>query len=146
MEIRFITADQTIPLRHLVLRPHQPVNVCQYPADQDPQTFHLGFFLSGTLVSIATFQHEVLKELQANVQFRLRGMATLPEWRGYGFGAQLVQKGLDVLNGKGAELLWCNARQVAFGFYEKMGFDYLGPLFTIDPIGPHKVMYRKIDR
>ena len=37
-----------------------------------------------------------------------------------------------------SEILWCNARTTAFGFYEKMGFNIVVDEFDIPNLGPHK--------
>ncbi len=48
--IRQITAAETIPLRHFVLRPHQPVSACHYPGDDDEANFHMYFRLTRSSV------------------------------------------------------------------------------------------------
>ena len=37
-------------------------------------------------------------------------------------------------------MLWCDAREVAFGFYERMGFVFLNDTYDIPDIGPHRTM------
>ena len=48
------------------------------------------------------------------------------------------------LRARGGDLLWCNARVVALGFYERLGFVAEGPEFEIVPIGPHFVMTKNL--
>ena len=39
------------------------------------------------------------------------------------------------------ELLWCDARLEATGFYERLGFKMKGEIYNVPNIGPHKLMY-----
>lgn len=152
LEIRQLSAAEVRQMRHTVLRPHQPPEKLVYPKDDDPMTFHLGGYIDGQQVGIASFLYDDHPELaDPGLQYRIRGMATLPEFRGQGIGEKLVENGLSVVKQKLAETpesktqrVWCNARVVAFGFYEKCGFELMGDFFDIPGIGPHKVMWREV--
>lgn len=144
IEIRFLQTSQTLPLRQKVLRPLQRPEDCRSPEDESPLTFHLGLFQAGQLSAVATFQPQSHPELNAGFPFRLRWMATDPKHRRRGFGVKVMQRGLDVLRERHCDLLWFNARQVAFPFYASLGFVPLGPIFEMPGIGPHKVMYRHL--
>ena len=66
----------------MVLRPDGTQDDCHFPGDNDELTFHLGALIEKKLVSIASFYFEnspLLPEHQN--QFRLRGMATVDEYR-----------------------------------------------------------------
>jgi len=139
--IRQITAAETIPLRHSVLRPHQPVSACHYPGDDDPVNFHIGAFHDEQLIGVASYFLEKHPDLAGAPQYRLRGMATDPDFRGQGAGSQLLIKGNEILTEKKVPVWWCNARISAAGYYEKAGLSQLGETFEIKPIGMHKVMY-----
>jgi predicted GNAT family N-acyltransferase len=67
----------------------------------------------------------------------LRGMATDPAVRGSGVGRLLVGDGLTRVARLGGDLVWCDARAVAAGFYERMGFTVVTEPYEISPIGPH---------
>ena len=71
---------------------------------------------------------------------RLRVMGTLPEVRGWGAGAALIAQAAEEVRLAGRRVLWCDAREVAFGFYERMGFGYLNEVYDIPEIGPHRTM------
>jgi len=142
--IRQISAAETIPLRHSVLRPHQPLAACHYPGDEDEINFHIGAFYNEDLVSVASYFLQKHPELAETPQYRLRGMATLPELRGEGAGSQLLVKGNEILREKIVPIWWCNARISAAGYYEKAGLSQLGEVFEIKPIGMHKVMYLRL--
>ncbi len=142
--IRQITAAETIPLRHSVLRPHQPVAACHYPGDEDEVNFHIGAFHNEDLISVASYFLEKHPDLDEGPQYRLRGMATAPAFRGQKAGSQLLVKGNEILSKKGVPVWWCNARISAAGYYEKAGLSQLGEIFEIKPIGMHKVMYLRL--
>lgn len=145
MDVKFINAADTLEIRHYVLRPNQPFSACKYPGDNDPDTFHVGGFINGELVSIASLYKEKNPNLPNEGQYRLRGMATIQEHQHRGYARYLVDFILEELNGRKASLLWFNARRNAFPFYEKLGFKYFGNTFELEGIGPHKVMYKELD-
>ena len=45
--------------------------------------------------------------------------------------------GLDAVAARGGDLLWCDARVAAAGFYERMGFTVVSEPFDKPGIGPH---------
>jgi hypothetical protein len=140
-----IPTAYTLPLRQKVLKPFLHTDDCVNPGDDDPTTFHLGLFHSQKLITICTFLREPHQAFSAGNPYRLRGMATDPQYQGQAFGQILLQHGISTLKQKNCDLLWCNARQRAFNFYEKMGFFYHGDFFDLDRIGPHKVMYKYLN-
>ncbi|TPW08355.1 MAG: acetyltransferase, partial [bacterium] len=76
--------------------------------------------------------------------WRLRGMATLPEARGTGLGGALLEACLDHIARNGGTRLWCNARTTAAGFYVRYSFNIHGEAFDLPGIGPHYRMSRLI--
>ncbi|MGM0751053.1 MAG: GNAT family N-acetyltransferase [Bacillota bacterium] len=140
--ICFISATDTYTIRQKILRPTQSIEECQYEGDLAKSSFHVGVFDGELLISIASFYQEARKELNGHLHYRLRGMATLPDYRGKGVGKQLIAYSEEVLNEKGCELWWCNARTSAGPYYEKLGLTQLGDVFEIEPIGPHVIMYK----
>jgi len=79
--------------------------------------------------------------LSKNNQFRLRAMASSPKVRGQGFAKDVIIFALKELQKRETALLWCNAREVALGFYENLGFKTIGDFYNIPKIGLHKLMY-----
>lgn len=148
MQIRPISAAETRPLRADILRPGQPPESLVYPGDDAPDSFHAGAFLGGVLVGIASVYPEPLPidlpDLAPNSAFRLRGMATRPELQGQGLGRAVLEGCLTHVRDAGAEVLWCNARTGALGFYRRLGFETVGDKFEIEGIGPHYVMWRRV--
>ncbi len=139
-----ISADQTYPLRHQVLRPHQPIEMCYYPGDNLPGAFHLGAHVESKIVGIISVAPDSYSKFKEKSQFRIRGMAVAPEFRKRQIGTQLVKESMKMLKSAKANLVWFNAREVAFGFYENLGFVYQDGLFEIEGIGLHKVMYSPV--
>jgi predicted GNAT family N-acyltransferase len=64
-------------------------------------------------------------------------MATDPAVRGTGAGRALVVEGLARVAALRGDLVWCDARAAAAGFYERMGFRVITEPYEISPIGPH---------
>lgn len=142
MIIQEITAETSRPLRHSILRPHQTLADCVYPGDEDPMSFHVGAYVDELLVCVASFFAQSTERLKQAKQYRLRGMGTLPAHRGIGIGAAVLQKGEEIAREKGSDVLWCNARTTASGYYVKQGYTAFEDEFEIEGIGPHYVMWK----
>lgn len=156
-----ISWQQTLPLRQSVLRPGLPPEQSHFPGDEDEGTFHIGAIDPETqqVVGIGSFRRDILPSqpdlinpdgspLSASVRearnpYRLRGMAVDPAYRRRGIGDRVLQTGETELLRQGCELLWFNARSDAFKFYESNGYQFASPLFSINGVGPHKVMLKK---
>ncbi len=143
--IRPITAEETRPLRHAVLRPGQSFEQTVYSRDDHPETLHLGAFDGDRLVAIASLYREARPHRQSRAAWRLRGMATDPGRGGRGFGTAMLDASVAHVAEEGGGELWCNARLPALGFYLRSGFEVDGDEFEIDGIGPHVVVTRTVD-
>lgn len=120
--VRAIPAAEARPLRRDILRPGEPPEAVVFPQDDDPLTLHAGAWVDGRLVGVATVLREApLGEDDAGA-WRLRGVATLPEARGLGYGAAVLRACLDHVARRGGGLIWCQARPEAVRFYERHGF------------------------
>ncbi|PZO22294.1 MAG: GNAT family N-acetyltransferase, partial [Flavobacteriaceae bacterium] len=62
-----------------------------------------------------------------------------------GFGEALVKHAENDVRARGGKIIWFNAREVAVGFYKKLGYEIIGEPFDIADIGKHYVMYKKLD-
>jgi GNAT superfamily N-acetyltransferase len=135
--IRVLRADDSgdeavlLDLRARVLRPGQPPERSRFAGDDDPNSVHLGAFVAGRCVGVASLLPEA--------GLRLRGMAVEADVRGTGVGAALLGRVHQIAEERGQDL-WCNARKVAVGFYQKYGWTIEGSEFSIPEIGPHYVM------
>ncbi len=137
IEVRSITAAETLPLRMSVLRPNRPVEIARFPEDGFATTRHFGAFSGGNLLGIATLLRAALPEQPGELALQLRGMATAPEVRGKGFGRALLLACLAFARESDVPLLWCNARTSGVGFYRKLGFEIIGAEFQVPDVGPH---------
>ena len=142
----FINANETIDLRHRILRPDQDVTVCQYAQDHLSSTFHVGIRdVNKKIISNGTFifeQNILFKD--AVKPYRLRGMATDIHLQKKGCGRLIIQFALEKLQQIQCDLLWFNARTSAELFYAKLGFSSDSVIFDIPTIGAHKVMYKRV--
>jgi GNAT superfamily N-acetyltransferase len=135
-------AEAVCELRRLILRPHQSVSECSHQSDHANDTLHVGATVAGHLASIATIVREPFGPDPSNADWRVRGMATLPEAHGLGLGGMVLRPCIEHAEKRGARLIWCNARSPAVGFYKKFGFVIRGGEFRLPNIGPHYVMVR----
>ena len=144
MRVRFIRTADTYALRLRVLRPGGTEEDCHWANDRLEGGFHLGVHIGEHRICIGSFYPEKHPDLKGWKQYRLRGMATHPEFQGQGAGRRLLAFALEHLKARHADLLWCNARMVALPFYTNLGFTVQGPEFDIPGIGPHHLMWRRI--
>ncbi|MBL4676301.1 MAG: GNAT family N-acetyltransferase [Mucilaginibacter sp.] len=142
--IKFISADDVLPIRNMVLREGKlTLDECRFVNDDAEGTFHLGYFVGNELACIASFHPQEYEKFEGKA-YQLRGMATLEKYRGKGYGNMLVNFAITYLRGQKVNYMWCNARKKAVPFYLSVGFEIISPEFDIPGIGPHHVMYVKI--
>jgi predicted GNAT family N-acyltransferase len=145
MNVLQISAQDTYSIRSQMLRPGRPIEDCIFRGDDDEQTFHLGAFVESKLVSVASFYFEKHQSLTDEYQFRLRGMATVPDFQGQGLSSNLLKTAFPLIKKNFCTLLWCNARESALGFYQKVGFKEVGEAFDIPDIGAHRLMFIRLN-
>ena len=142
--LKQITAEETWPVRHPVLRKGKPLEDVYMEADEKETTFHVGIFHQDQIIGVASFMDDS-KSIFTGKQYRLRGMAVLPEYRRRGIAELLLKKGENILKERGCTLLWFNARLIAVSFYKKIGYKTIGPEFDIPLIGPHYLMKKELE-
>lgn len=142
--IKFITSEDVLAVRNEVLREGRlALDECRFPTDDIAGAFHLGYYAGDELACVASFFPQNYAEYIGN-GYQLRGMATVAQRRGKGFGTLVVNFAIVYLQGQKANYLWCNARKAALKFYHDNGFEVISPEFEVPGIGPHYVMYLKI--
>ncbi len=139
MIVKKISAEDTIAIRHPVLRKGRPRQDCYFKGDDAPTTFHLGCFVDHQLAGVATFMQNKHELIEGN-QIQLRGMAVLEAYQGKGLGKKILDKAEKIAISQGYTILWCNARITAVLFYEKLNYQTIGKPFRIEPIGIHYIM------
>lgn len=145
MEVKQIDAKDTYEIRQQILRPTGSLEDCHFPGDNDELTFHLGAYVDDKLVSVASFYMDNHPAIDAEYQFRLRGMATYEQFRGQGMSSALLRTAFPMIKNNHVKTIWCNARVSAVGFYQKVGFECMGEEFDIPDIGPHILMVKNLD-
>ncbi|HET8535786.1 MAG TPA: GNAT family N-acetyltransferase [Solirubrobacteraceae bacterium] len=136
--IRAVDPAATRPLRQRVLRPHESLEEL---ASHEPPGVHAiaAFIDTGELVAAGFVCPD-----GGPGAWRVRGMATDPQHRGQGAGAQILDRLVEHAIQQGATRVWCNARTPALGLYERAGFEPESEEFEIPGIGPHFVMALRV--
>ena len=142
--IKQIPSQATFAVRLPVLRPGKPVESCIFEGDDLPTTAHFGVFDDENLAGIVSVFKEKTPLLINENQFQLRGMAVLDSHQKKGLGDMLVKAAEEYILAQAGKVIWFNAREIAVGFYNKMGYEIIGDPFTIGDIGIHYVMHRKL--
>ncbi len=146
--IQPITAEQTYALRHSVLWPDKPLSFVK--VDDDDTGYHFGAFCGEVLVAVIslfmgadTIPPVAGSPAAGSPVARFRKFATHPDWQRQGIGTQLLSRVIAEATGRGASLLWCDARLASADFYRKFGMQPEGDVFHKGPI-PYTRMSRKL--
>ena len=140
---RRVGVEEIIPLRHLVLREGLPITSASFDGDDKPDTFHFSLVIFTEGSNPLCCVSYMMSELDGKPALQLRGMATDPKFRGKNLGKTLLDFAENtIFMETGIKLFWCNAREVAIGFYEKQGWATVGDFFDIPTAGRHKKMVR----
>ena len=131
-------------IRHQVLWQHKSFDDCGIDTDDQEGAFHLGAYKDDQLICVASFFKQRQAKFSEQHQYRLRAMATLSGAQNTGAARVLLNTAFQILKEKGQDLLWCDARIIAAGFYEKLGFEKLGDTYSIPIIGLHYLMYKTL--
>jgi len=128
-----------------MLRQGHPIESCHFKDDESEQTFHLGAFIEGRLVSVASFYYNKNENFETENQYQLRGMATVESYQRKGLSRELLKVAFPIVKQNFCNLLWCNARVEARPFYENVGFNSTGDIYEIEGVGPHILMHKEIN-
>ena len=131
-------------IRHQVLWQHKTFDDCGIDIDDQVGSFHLGAYKADKLICVASFFKQTQAKFSEKNQYRLRAMATLSSAQNTGAARALLNTAFKILKDKDQNLLWCDARIIATGFYEKLGFEKLGDRYSIPIIGLHYLMYKTL--
>lgn len=140
VQIRRVTLDEILDLRHRLLRQGLPREAAIFDGDRSEQAAHFGAFDDGALVGCATLHGS---KWENNPAWQLRGMAVTESHQKRGVGRQLLRFiDSESVNAGDERRLWCNARVPAAPFYEKLGWVVVSEVFEIPTAGPHVRMLR----
>ncbi|SEW54901.1 1-(5-phosphoribosyl)-5-[(5-phosphoribosylamino)methylideneamino]imidazole-4-carboxamide isomerase [Chitinophaga arvensicola] len=120
MNIRKISAEDTLQLRRDVLYPNE--SLAAVKVDHDEDGLHFGVFDNGELVTVVS-----LFLGRDSAQFRK--LATAPAAQGKGFGKAILAHLVAICKKEKIKLLWCNARDTAETFYDRLGYTTKGDYF-----------------
>ncbi len=143
--IRPAPLEQTLDLRYellLAVLDGWPREEAQFPGDDDAQTTHFGAYLGDRHVGCATLK---TGDWEGDPAWQLRGMATTPDVRGRGVGGRLLEHVEQyVVTEADCDIIWCNARGPAVGFYERFGWNVVSEEFDVPRAGPHFRMVKPL--
>ncbi|CAL1520093.1 1-(5-phosphoribosyl)-5-[(5-phosphoribosylamino)methylideneamino]imidazole-4-carboxamide isomerase [Chitinophaga sp. MM2321] len=125
MNIRKISVDDTLQLRRDVLYPNWELSAVKL--DHDVDGLHFGVFESGQLVTVVSL-------FLGRQEAQFRKLATTPAAQGKGYGKAVLSHLIDICKKEKIKLLWCNARDTAVSFYDKLGYTRKGDYFIKDGI------------
>jgi GNAT superfamily N-acetyltransferase len=140
-----VPPEATYPLRRRVLRPGRPLGAASLAVDGEPTTATFAARTTGgEVIGTAVTYPAACAWRPGAAAWRLRAMATAPEYRNAGIGARLLATVVAHVCARGGEVLWCNARTPARRFYERAGFVAHGDEWEEPGIGPHVAMWRRL--
>ncbi len=148
--VEFVQLETILELRRRVLAPGKPA---VFTEDCWLTTLHVAVFppkraralFSDRPVCCASFV--LTDQVEGTPYYQLRGMATDPTWQRRGLGSRLLawtekhfRDWMMSTLQTPTVYFWCNARVSAVPFYEKQGWRYVGDIFDIPDVGPHRRM------
>lgn len=120
LSIEQIRPEHTWRLRLQILYPNETLQSMQM--EQDNHGYHFAAFKDNFIIAVVSlFKHE------RDWQFRKFAVADAAQ--GQGIGRDLLNHITTFVENENGELLWCNARLSAVGFYNKFGFSAVGEVF-----------------
>ena len=141
--IKIISASETFSVRHPVLRAGKPIESCHFDGDELNVTRHFGFFEDQILVGVVSLFERKNALFSEKNQYQIRGMAVLENYRKKGIGEKLIRFCENYFGSKD-QIFWFNARLIAVGFYEKLGYKKIGLPFIIQDVSQHYLMFKQL--
>lgn len=131
MEVKSISWQETIPIRHSVLWPNEDASYCNVEGDDG--AWHFGVLIAGEIHCVASLYIE-------DKSARLRKFATLQQSQGMGLGSFMLNYLLTKLKASDVNYFWFDARESALEFYSRFGFNIEGSRFYKNDV-PYFKMY-----
>ena len=131
-EIKIVSVQDILPIRHKVLWPDKPFEFVKVEGDKEG--IHFGLYEDSILVTIISLFAE-------GKSLRFRKFATLTEYQNRGLGKLMILKVIDYAQENNFERLWCDARTDALKFYERVGFKKFS-----EPFFKENIEYYKIEK
>ena len=143
-------------VRYAVLWPHlKSAEDARIDIDEREGAIHLAGIMGGEVVGVASLFLQKCDRFSGFFEgekvYRLRAMGVLAHVRRNGVGEAIINEAVNILKAKDVEVIWCDAREVAWGFYKRCGFAFCADkegveceAYTVPNIGLHKMMYRRL--
>ena len=132
IDIKKVSVEDILPIRHKVLWPDKPFEFVKVEGDEEG--IHFGLYENSILVTIISLFAE-------GKSLRFRKFATLTEYQNRGLGKLMILKVIDYAQENSFERLWCDARTDALNFYERVGFKKFS-----EPFFKENIEYYKIEK
>ena len=139
--IKIDTLDykKMVELRTQILRIPLGLSLSQFDLEMDKKDILMGYFDDSCLELIACC---ILTTIDMDI-IKLRQMAVGEKWQGQGVGKALILFAEKFAKKQGFNQMVMNARKVAIGFYQKLGYKIVSDEF-IEVTIPHVKMYKTI--
>jgi GNAT superfamily N-acetyltransferase len=156
IEVKKVSSVVLMEVRRNVLWPHLlDDKLAVIEVDKSESAIHLAAFHKGEVVGVASLFKQTcdrFPELLIDLEVRrLRAMGVKADFRGRGVGDLIVKKAQEILKEDGVGVIWCDAREVAWGFYLKQNFEFAKHLdgnecdsYLVPKVGLHKMMIKRI--
>jgi predicted GNAT family N-acyltransferase len=144
IEVKNISSNDTISVRHPVLRNGKSLETCFFEGDILQTTKHFGVFFDKNIIGVVSVFKNININFADKNQYQIRGMAVLDEYQNKRFGKKLIEICETTILNENGNLIWLNAREKAVSFYEKSGYVKSGIIFNIDIIGIHHLMMKNL--
>jgi ribosomal-protein-alanine N-acetyltransferase len=143
-------------VRYEVLWPHlKSAEDARIDIDESEGAIHLAGMMGEAVVGVASLFLQECDRFpglfEGEKVYRLRAMGVLGHVRGNGVGEAIINEAVNILKGEEVKVIWCDAREVAWGFYERCGFSFVTDkegvecgAYAVPNIGMHKMMYRRL--
>jgi len=154
IEVKIVPSEELHDVRFKVLWPHlHSSKEAVIDIDTTEGAIHLAAYKDNQVVGVASLFPQACArypEMFPNmIAYRLRAMGVLHELQGEGVGAKIISFALHHLaQTTPAQVLWCDAREVAWGFYSRCGFQFAQKFegyeceaYELPNVGVHKMMY-----
>ncbi|MBM71588.1 MAG: hypothetical protein CL847_02235 [Crocinitomicaceae bacterium] len=156
IEVRRVKAKDLREVRFKVLWQYlNSASEANIDIDESEGAIHLAGVINGEIVGCASLfiqdcdrYPEIFKGTKV---YRLRAMGVLESVQGMGIGAAIINHAENLCSKNEAQTIWCDAREIAWGFYSKLGFIYAScddgyecDAYEVRNVGLHKMMYKHI--
>ena len=123
MKVLRINAKDTYNIRKFLAQDSKG-QICKisYELDEDEETFHLGGFIGNQLVSVASFHMDKNPLVPHEFQYRLIGVATLPEYKNLNISQELLKMAYPIIKQNMCSVVWTDAENLSDSIFEIEGF------------------------